>query len=113
MEKLYPHQLSFYDDLDIDEAAKGESFRGNSNALFMRNTHHKIYERLFNYLFNCIKTCSLSIFLHIVLYIVSNQIVGEDVHNLRAGLEDVKVEKEKEPDNFILFISSNHYSYLY
>ena len=24
VEKLYPHQLSFYDDLDIDEAAKGE-----------------------------------------------------------------------------------------
>ena len=23
VEKLYPHQLSFYDDLDIDEAAKG------------------------------------------------------------------------------------------
>ena len=39
-------------------------------------------------------------------YTVSNQIVAEDVHNLRAGLEDVKVEKDKEPDNFILFISS-------
>ena len=37
---------------------------------------------------------------------VSNQIVAEDVQNLRAGLEDVKAEKEKEPDNFILFISS-------
>lgn len=53
VEKLYPHQLSFYDDLDIDEAAKGESFCGNSDALFMRNTHHITYERLFNYLFNC------------------------------------------------------------
>jgi hypothetical protein len=56
VEKLYPHQLSFYDDLDIDEAAK-----------------------------------------------VSNQILAEDVRNLRVGLEDVKKEKEKEPDNFILF----------
>ena len=37
--------------------------------------------------------------------LVSNQILAEDVRNLRAGLEDVKTEKEKEPDNFILFVS--------
>ena len=37
--------------------------------------------------------------------IVSNQIIAEDVRNLRVGLEDVKAEKEREPDNFILFIS--------
>ena len=36
---------------------------------------------------------------------VSNQILGEDVRNLRVGLEDVKKEKEKEPDNFIIFVS--------
>ena len=36
---------------------------------------------------------------------VSNQILGEDVRNLRVGLEDVKIEKEKEPDNFIIFVS--------
>ena len=45
--------------------------------------------------------------IHLVVT-VSNQIVAEDVHNLRAGLEDVKVEKDKEPDNFILFISSTN-----
>lgn len=36
---------------------------------------------------------------------VSNQLVAEDVHNLRMGLDAVKKEKELEPDNFILFIS--------
>ena len=36
---------------------------------------------------------------------MSNQILAEDVRNLRVGLEDVKTEKEKEPDNFILFVS--------
>ena len=29
VEKLYPHQLSFYDDLDIDEAVKGECVYSN------------------------------------------------------------------------------------
>ena len=37
---------------------------------------------------------------------VSNQLVAEDVDNLREGLGAVKEEKDREPDNFILFISS-------
>ena len=43
---------------------------------------------------------------------MSNQIVAEDVHSLRVGLSDVKEEKEKEPDNFILFISSMNSRYV-
>ena len=39
---------------------------------------------------------------------VSNQLLTEDVLHLREGLEEVKKEKELEPDNFILFISHSH-----
>ena len=38
--------------------------------------------------------------------------MAEDVHSLRVGLSDVKEEKEKEPDNFILFISSTNSRYV-
>ena len=47
VEKLYPHQLSFYDDLDIDEAAKGELFIIHEKY---SQWYHKTYaKRLFNY----------------------------------------------------------------
>ena len=38
--------------------------------------------------------------------------MAEDVHSLRVGLSDMKEEKEKEPDNFILFISSMNSRYV-
>ena len=31
--------------------------------------------------------------------------LSEDVRNLKKGLEELKSEKEKEPDNFVIFIS--------
>ena len=33
------------------------------------------------------------------------QLLSEDVVLLNKGLEDIKEEKEKEPNNFIIFIS--------
>ena len=33
------------------------------------------------------------------------QMMSEDVRNLKKGLEELKSEKEKEPDNFVIFIS--------
>ena len=33
------------------------------------------------------------------------QMLSEDVRNLKKGLEELKSEKEKEPDNFVIFIS--------
>lgn len=40
-------------------------------------------------------------------YAVSMQMLSEDTRNLRKGLEELKFEREKEPDNFIVFISSH------
>ena len=39
VEKLYPHQLSFYDDLDIDEAAKGVGREGATCILRVLSIH--------------------------------------------------------------------------
>ena len=35
------------------------------------------------------------------------QMLSEDTRNLKKGLEELKFEREKDPDNFIVFISSH------
>ena len=40
------------------------------------------------------------------LHAVSMQILAEDVHTLKSGIKAVQLEMNKEPDNFIIFIST-------
>ena len=42
---------------------------------------------------------------HTHTHTVSMQLLTEDVQLLKKGLQDVKEEKDKEPNNFIIFIS--------
>ena len=44
------------------------------------------------------------------LHAVSMEILKEDVHTLKSGIKAVQLEMNKEPDNFITFISTKKFS---
>lgn len=117
VETVYPNVLSFYDDLDIEEACQGNDVVPlcvlwfvltiiHSVLLSMQSKEQKNRAGLHGHGKEVQQgtVCGLNANF---LYAVSMQMLSEDTRNLRKGLEELKFEREKEPDNFIVFISSH------
>ena len=99
---MYPNVLSFHEDLNLEEACEG----------IHEGTHYSV-----NINYNCLKeyvsTLGNHSPLHITCALVSMETVTEDVEALKQGLKLVEEEQEKEPHNFILFISICHLTIIF
>ena len=119
----FPELHSFAHDLQLEDATQGCNTFLSPLLCFLTSSYQLNLKPCISKVLSCqdetnhgvVKPNSLSFCLYIkmmfikvlysIFFVVSKQTLNNDIQSLKKGIDLTKKERDKQPDNFVLFVS--------